>query len=144
MSADIRTTCIFKGTKEQIKAMLTALLDFDSEIEFEDAYADDIDDFLAKIKNRKLEIELAGPYGKYYLPEIKILEHIADASPEAEFQISIGGFITGGEAHRQGCLCDGELKIYTTVLSDYNDNTGYEKVTIYSPITHTYGECNEE
>ena len=84
----------------------------------------DQEDWDEYITDGKVEIEAAGPYGKYSeLSDLECFEEMANAAPDAEFKAHIGGSVSSMDQSLQCELKDGIVK-FETYSVDYDDVVG--------------------
>ena len=147
MSADVITEIRISGTKEEIKAMLLVIRDFENEkyVQYKEkrdcAYIqsvrvtsngrssytkvmsdEEIDSFVSVCSNT-VDITANGPFGVYYtLEDVRLFETISEAAPKAVFSGSSEGYITGASVALIGKLKEGILHLQNYYEADEDMN----------------------
>ncbi len=150
MAADINTSIVVNGTKEQLVAFYEALKslfeekrqrysekrdcyylqslsigtqpDLSTKISVTISPQDKIDELLSKLTDT-LYVDMMGPYGRFWgITRINLFEILAEAVPDCAFQGFIGGFDAGGDLALSAELKDGLLNLkYMENHEDWRD-----------------------
>ena len=140
MSADLNSYVKLKGTAEEKKAMLLAILKFEKDSNKQYKTKRDCgyisgssiskmsDNEISTLAQKdEVQVEMGGPYGVFTEPsETPIFERIADAAPNASFEGATSGFVTGADVGTRAVLKDGKLTVTSYYTSDYAYDEMYE------------------
>lgn len=142
MSADLWTNIHFKGTKDEMKAVIDLLKKYESGVEKEWCHIDIGEVIISKEQSEKafsgtkvssmsedeltlflesanedLYFEASGPWGDYGpVSDAGIFEDIATVTPNAFFEGSISGFTTGQQDLFTGTLENAKLSLHYEFL----------------------------
>lgn len=143
MSADLNTFIEMRGTREELLEMLKVLRKFatemreqynyhrdcgyiewvsaeggDGKVRLDDITDEALEEFL-ETSGTELKVDASGPWGSFYHPaETGLFEALADAAPNASFEGSIDGFVTGADVNCNAVLSDGVLHLSNFMIPD--------------------------
>lgn len=143
MSADLNTFIKMEGTREELLEMLKVLRKYatdmheqyknhrdcgylenvcasgaDEEVDLEDVTDEELEEFL-ETSGTELTVDASGPWGCFFHPaEIGLFEAMADAAPNASFEGSIDGFVTGADVNCCAVFKDGVLNLSNFMIPD--------------------------
>ena len=133
MAADLNTSIILKGTKEELKVALGSMMKLTTTKNFHLDCFENEEALVKKIESSDGEVEFyfGGPYGHFAsLEETDIFEQIISAAPNIYLNGKIEGFTTGQSEAAVAETKEGKLYLKYFVLFDEDDYVNMVEETL--------------